>query len=234
MIKWTPPAYDDSNRTTRYAGILPTDKLRTSPVTVIGCGAIGSGIARELATVGVERFVLYDFDDVDGVNLGPQGYCPHQVGTPKVHALAEDITRLNPSAQIVFHNNKVIPGTRIETPTVFSCVDSISARRDVYTSARRSNCVDYLFDVRMAAFSFDLYSVKVPSDWYDETLRNRTSPEVPCTERNTRQCALMAVATVLQQYHYYLKDYDPDPVINCAVNAYEFCYPDHTQLLSPA
>ena len=62
----------------------------TTPVTVIGCGGIGSNVAFELITMGFKRFVLYDDDIVEPRNLASQKAFRHRdLYRPKVEALAE-------------------------------------------------------------------------------------------------------------------------------------------------
>lgn len=50
----------------------------TSPVTIIGCGGIGSNVAFELITMGFKSFVLYDDDIVEPRNLASQKAFRHR------------------------------------------------------------------------------------------------------------------------------------------------------------
>lgn len=45
----------------------------TSPVTIIGCGGIGSSVAFELITMGFKHFVLYDGDIEERTTWGLVG-----------------------------------------------------------------------------------------------------------------------------------------------------------------
>jgi len=49
-------------------------------VTVIGVGAIGRQVALQLASIGVRRLQLVDFDAVDLTNVTTQGYLAEDVG----------------------------------------------------------------------------------------------------------------------------------------------------------
>lgn len=61
--------YADSQRFARLEDILDVKRLRKSVVTLVGCGAVGSEMARYLASAGVERFYLADCDFLLPVNL---------------------------------------------------------------------------------------------------------------------------------------------------------------------
>ena len=55
---------------------------------ICGCGAIGSSAAIQLARMGVIKFVLYDMDLVEDVNIGVSQYDNRHIGAPKVTALS--------------------------------------------------------------------------------------------------------------------------------------------------
>ena len=63
---------------------------------ILGCGAIGSSAATQLARSGAINFFLYDMDKVEDVNVGVSQYNVQHVGKNKVQALNELITDINP------------------------------------------------------------------------------------------------------------------------------------------
>ena len=77
-----------SDRFARQQGLVPRDKLEGLLVTVIGVGAIGREVTRQLALLGVRRLQLIDFDHVEEMNITTQGYLPRDLGLPKVSAAA--------------------------------------------------------------------------------------------------------------------------------------------------
>ncbi len=85
-------------------GIIPADHqqiLRDAKVLFAGTGAEGSSTAICLARLGVGRFRLADIDDFDFKNLNRQFGCYHDtVGSPKVDAVAAEIRRINPEADV--------------------------------------------------------------------------------------------------------------------------------------
>jgi len=78
-------------------------KLRDNVVGIAGCGGLGSNCAVALARVGVGKLIIVDFDKVEASNLNRQYFFSDQVGLPKVHALADNITRIDRSIIVEAH-----------------------------------------------------------------------------------------------------------------------------------
>ena len=64
-------------------------------VGIAGCGGVGSNCAVALARVGVGRLIIADFDVVTAESLNRQYFFNDQIGRLKVHALEENIQRIN-------------------------------------------------------------------------------------------------------------------------------------------
>jgi sulfur carrier protein ThiS adenylyltransferase len=82
-------------------------KLKRAVVGIAGLGGLGSTVAIALARVGVGTLILADFDVVEPSNLNRQQYLIHQVGMPKVEALQENISKINPYVKVRTCNEKV-------------------------------------------------------------------------------------------------------------------------------
>lgn len=68
---------------------------------LIGVGGIGCAAAAYLASSGVGRLLLCDFDTVDATNLGRQVlYGPDDVGRRKAEVAAERLRALNPEIEV--------------------------------------------------------------------------------------------------------------------------------------
>jgi adenylyltransferase/sulfurtransferase len=77
-------------------------KLGRARVLIVGLGGLGCPAALFLATSGIGRLVLNDFDRVDETNLPRQIlYGPADVGLLKVDAAKARLTSLNPSVEVV-------------------------------------------------------------------------------------------------------------------------------------
>lgn len=80
-------------------------KLQNSSVVIVGCGGLGSPVAVYLATSGVGKIHLIDFDTVDITNLHRQVfYSLADVGKPKSEVLANFIEQRAPFTKVSFTN----------------------------------------------------------------------------------------------------------------------------------
>lgn len=77
------------------------ERIGSGTALLIGVGGIGCAAASYLASSGVGRLVLVDFDTVDVTNLGRQVlYEPEDIGAPKAQRAMERLTRINPDIEI--------------------------------------------------------------------------------------------------------------------------------------
>lgn len=82
--------------------------LRDASVLVVGLGGLGSQAAVCLATAGVGRIGLVDYDYIQISNLNRQVYYEAtHVGAPKTQVLAERLTQLSQSVEIHIHDLKL-------------------------------------------------------------------------------------------------------------------------------
>jgi len=82
-------------------------KVKTSVVGIAGLGGLGSTVAIALARIGVGTLILVDFDVVEPSNLNRQQYFIHQIGMPKVEALQENISKINPYVKVRPYHEKL-------------------------------------------------------------------------------------------------------------------------------
>lgn len=82
-------------------------KVKESVVGIAGLGGLGSSVAVALARIGVGNLILVDFDVVEPSNLNRQQYFLHQIGMPKVEALRENLSRINPYVKLYLHRQKL-------------------------------------------------------------------------------------------------------------------------------
>ena len=100
-------------------------------VHIVGCGSVGSTVASLLARYGVTQMTLWDFDVVEPKNLANQMFRQKDVGQPKVDALADILTEINPD---------IVDGLKLQpegwdgqqlSGYVFLCVDNIERQGHV-------------------------------------------------------------------------------------------------------
>ncbi len=96
--------------------------LKQFTVGIAGCGGLGSNCAVALARVGVGRLIIADFDIVTEQNLNRQYYFHDQIGRLKVHALRDNIQRINPDVVVKAFDMKLCVSDVIE---LFSGCDVI-------------------------------------------------------------------------------------------------------------
>jgi sulfur carrier protein ThiS adenylyltransferase len=82
-------------------------RIKKSVVGIAGLGGLGSAVAIALARIGVGRLILVDFDVVEPSNLNRQQYFIHQIGMPKVDALQENLSKINPYVRVHTYNEKL-------------------------------------------------------------------------------------------------------------------------------
>ncbi|MDP5107228.1 MAG: HesA/MoeB/ThiF family protein [Polaribacter sp.] len=89
-------------------GEIGQQKLQNASVLVVGCGGLGSPIVVYLASSGVGKIHLVDFDTVDITNLHRQVfYSLHDVGKPKAQVLSEFIKKRAPFTEVSFTNHPI-------------------------------------------------------------------------------------------------------------------------------
>ncbi len=87
-----------------------TSLLETKCVGIAGAGGLGSNAAAALVRSGIGHLVIADFDTVTPENINRQFYFADQQGRPKVHALQENLLRINPKIKLQPYKERVTPG----------------------------------------------------------------------------------------------------------------------------
>ncbi len=82
-------------------------KIKRSIVGIAGLGGLGSMVATALVRTGVGILILVDFDVVEPSNLNRQQYFIHQIGMPKVKALKETLSRINPYVNVLVFQERL-------------------------------------------------------------------------------------------------------------------------------
>jgi molybdopterin/thiamine biosynthesis adenylyltransferase len=128
---------DRQDRTRRFFGGRGLARIQRSRVLVIGVGAVGNEVAKNLALVGVRRLTLVDADTVELSNLNRCIFFRESdVGRKKVHVARRALRAAAPAIEIV-----AVPRPIQEAPeevwhadVVALCVDDELAR--YYVNAR--------------------------------------------------------------------------------------------------
>ena len=162
---------------------------------VVGCGAIGSSVATQLARLGADRFTLYDFDKVGIENVGVSQYVDEDIGKSKVDALYTHIKKIECSIELELINSKFNRYMGSKEDILILGLDSMSARMEIVKLL--AECPDkptFVIDGRMGADQYQQYiynniTVKqYEKDWYSD---EDSDPE-PCTRKATSYCSNMS------------------------------------------
>jgi adenylyltransferase/sulfurtransferase len=118
-------------------------RLRQARALVIGAGALGNELVKNLLLLGWGTIVIADFDRVEESNLSRSVlFDPSSVGKPKVEAIVQSAARLNPECTVVGLGTDVRlavgAGLPARMDVVFGCVDNVAARVALGQLAGRS------------------------------------------------------------------------------------------------
>ncbi|MHA1284378.1 MAG: HesA/MoeB/ThiF family protein [Promethearchaeota archaeon] len=92
------------------------DELKRFHVGIVGIGGLGCVSSELVARCGVGKITLFDFDDVDVVNLNRSMFKPKDIGFPKVEVAIKYLSEINPDVEIKGFKNDIM---EIEFENVF-------------------------------------------------------------------------------------------------------------------
>src|SRR5690242_21868092 len=98
-----PPAIAGEDRFSRFRliGWWDQEKLRSARVLVIGAGALGNEILKNLALLGFANIVVVDLDSIEASNLSRSIlYRATDVGKRKADAAADAVRNIYPDARV--------------------------------------------------------------------------------------------------------------------------------------
>ena len=166
---------------------------------ILGCGAIGSSAATQIARSGGEKFTLYDDDKVSRENIGVSQYTSSDIGKYKVDVLNDYLYEICDDPIVIDVRDKFIDSSQYiphGNDVIVLGFDNMSSRLqavEIACSVKRLKPL-MLVDERMGAQTYQQYAFKKPSlskykeCWYDD---NSASTE-PCTAKATSYCSNMA------------------------------------------
>lgn len=168
---------------------------------ILGCGAIGSSAATQLARMGVDEFVLYDLDKVEVQNIGVSHYVIRDVGKRKVDALERHLKEINPGVtvhtQFGLFTEFIKPLN--ESDVVILGFDSMQARLEAAKIAlQRGNKPSLLIDGRMGSEQYRQYILKNPrlQDYVNTWYSDDSASSEPCNAKATSYCSNMSGAFI--------------------------------------
>jgi adenylyltransferase/sulfurtransferase len=126
---------DDSDRYGRLRLISwwRQEKLAAAKILVVGAGALGNEVLKNLALLGAGRVFVIDFDAIETTNLTRSVlFRAGDAGRSKAEAAANAVRALNPDVKVVALNGNVITdlglGVFADMDVVIGCLDNREAR----------------------------------------------------------------------------------------------------------
>jgi len=130
-----PLVIDDDDRYSRLRLISwwDQDKLRAAKVLVVGAGALGNEVLKNLALLGVGQVFAIDFDEIESSNLTRSIlFRARDRGRPKAIAAAEALQDINPDTRVVPLYANIITDVGLglfrDVDVVIGCLDNREAR----------------------------------------------------------------------------------------------------------
>lgn len=113
----------------RSRGVL-TDRMSQAHVLVAGCGSVGSYVAEHFVRCGAGEITLLDPDSVDYANLSRANFRASDVGSLKIHALAERLISISPELKVNFVPKTLQDISRDEFDKLISSCDLVMSALD--------------------------------------------------------------------------------------------------------
>ena len=117
------------------------ETLSDSTVVLVGVGAIGSYVGTILASSGIGKLIIIDFDTIEISNLNRQLiYRDNDVGKSKSEVAATRLKELNSTIEIEFYHKKmeeVSVSVYEKADVIISCLDTFLGRRWINSMAVR-------------------------------------------------------------------------------------------------
>lgn len=133
-------------------------------VHIIGCGAVGSTVAENIARLGLTKVSLYDFDTVESHNVANQMFYATDIGKLKVDAVSEMMMRINPEIEINSKSLRLFKHGYSNQPLdgyVFLAVDDIELRKKICEDNEGNPSIKGIFDIRIGLEDGQHYA----ADW---------------------------------------------------------------------
>ncbi len=195
-----------TDRFQRQQTLVPQARLQTLSAGIIGVGALGRQVAVQLASLGIPRLQLIDFDQVEATNITTQGYLQRDLEAPKVSATARALAEIDPTLQVEPLPDRYRPRYPLP-PVVFCCVDSIASREAIWRSAQHRT--EFWCDGRMLGEVLRIITAadEASKAAYAATLFAPAEAEPgSCTSRGVIYPAAIAAGLMLHQFTRWLRE----------------------------
>ena len=164
IIPTTNPSSLVDEKNARFSGAVWYNRLKSTPITIVGAGGIGYWAAFLAARLGISYLTIFDSDSIEEANMAGQLYSLADVGTPKVTSICNLITRFS---GYVAHNARVSDFTHEDgaylSRITIGAVDNMLARRNIFNSwveNFRNDSSALLIDGRLTADELQIFVMR--------------------------------------------------------------------------
>jgi hypothetical protein len=200
--------------------------LRKEEINIIGCGAIGSNVALQLAKLGVEKLVLWDFDIVNEHNITNQVYNISDIKQLKTDALEKHLKLQNPDIIVVKKGKYTAQPLK---GILILAVDSIELRHKIAKQNEFNIMLRLVIDGRIGLETSQTYCIDWTKSENIENYLNLTDfkdneVEVPISPCGTTLSVSPSVQTAVSTMVAFLINYankEPNPTI-VDIHAFKF------------
>ncbi len=117
------------------------DRVQEAMILVVGAGAIGNEVLKNLALLGIGRILIVDPDTIEASNLSRSIlFREHDLGRPKAEVAARAIRQINPQVEVIPFIGRIEEvfglGVWRRIDVVIGCLDNRAARYYVNRTAR--------------------------------------------------------------------------------------------------
>ena len=123
----------DRDATLKLISWFDIDRVRAAKILVVGAGAIGNEVLKNLALLGVGNIYIFDKDTIEMSNLSRSVlYRASDRGKSKALTAAKAVKTLNPAVNVYWHDGDIASdlgdGLVRRMDVVIGCLDNIEAR----------------------------------------------------------------------------------------------------------
>lgn len=145
-------------RSEALLGAEVMERLRNTRVIIFGVGGVGSYAAEALIRTGLTHLTIVDGDTVQPSNINRQLPATRAtIGRPKVEALKERLSEINPEAEIVaipeMADSQWLTANSLNYDYIIDAIDSVNDKVDLIINATRARVK--VFSSMGAALRFD-------------------------------------------------------------------------------
>ena len=198
----------------RQSKLVPEGELKKWTFHIFGVGSVGGPVAQILSKTGFENIEVYDMDNVEKENIGPQAFFFEHLKQKKVDAI-KDICKRLAGIDIKTHHGQVTVKTKItvEPNSMYLLFfDSIEGRKMVWDKVKDMPCI--VVDGRIGKFDIRYYlidTIEEPQrEEYEKSFPKGKISELVCGEKCSAMINYELGGRIVNNIVNYLagRDYD--------------------------